>query len=264
MNRRKKLLSSIADAFGKIHDKDRRVTRINMPKECFWELVTRKDSLTDLLNPSDSLPGPLHKNHLQELGRLNISDHYPQRPDSKEFLPETAGKIWGANVYFTKDKLEVLSDDVRYRAGKGIQWPEIERVSPTINEPVDLNIKFFYMGNLTIHVKSRARPIVGISAEETKAIDTLREMITEADFRKYIIHGFILVKGRSGRIYQIFRNRNHTIVWEKGIIIEEVCVRIKDTKIPPTDSLIAFKILIETSEDEFRKLGNVYNMRDAA
>jgi len=116
--------------------------------------------------------------------------------------------------------------------------------------------------NMTIIVHSRAQPIRRAEDNEMTAIETLREMITEAEFRKYMTHGFLLVKGESGCVYQVFRNRSHTLVWEKGEVVEEVCVRIKDRKIPPTDNIIAFKILIETSEDEFRKLGNVYNMRD--
>ncbi len=136
----------------------------------------------------------------------------------------------------------------------------------SINIPFEYSLKevrkYKIRNNLvSILVKSRAEDYRNIPKNEWCAIETLREMITEAEFRKYITHGFILVKGKKGHIYQIFKNRDHTIVWEKGKVIEEVCVRIKDKKIPPTDNVIAFKILIETSEDEFRKLGNVYNMR---
>jgi len=117
---------------------------------------------------------------------------------------------------------------------------------------------------ITIFVPSRAKPLIGISIAETRAIDTLREMITEAEYRRYIKCGFILVKGRSGCIYQVFRNKSHTKVWKRGRVIKEVCVRIKDKKIPLTDNVIAFKVLIEGSEDEFEKLGNVYKMTEAA
>lgn len=114
--------------------------------------------------------------------------------------------------------------------------------------------------NLTVIIKSRARPIRNIPKNEQMAIETLREMISEAEFRKYMAHGFILVKSKSGYVYQIFRNQAHTKVWKNGQLIKEVCVRIKDSKIPPTDNVIAFKILIEGSEEEFEKLGNVYKM----
>ena len=118
--------------------------------------------------------------------------------------------------------------------------------------------------NLTIIIKSRADIITQAPKNEQCALETLREMITETEFRKYIKYGFILVKGKSGNVYQIFRNQSHTKIWYNGKLIEEVCVRIRDRKIPPTDNLIAFKTMIETDEDEFRKLGNVYKMDIAA
>lgn len=118
--------------------------------------------------------------------------------------------------------------------------------------------------NLTIIVKSRADVITNAPKNEQHAIETLREMITETAFRKYIAYGFILVKSKSDKTYQVFRNKAHTKVWKNGKLIEEVCVRIADCKIPPTDNVIAFKTLIEINENEFRKLGNVYNMAKVA
>jgi len=115
-----------------------------------------------------------------------------------------------------------------------------------------------------ILIKSRADDFRSIPKNEWCAIDTLREMITEAEFRKYMKYGFILVQGKGGNIYQLFRQKRHIKVWSNGQVIEEICVRIKDTKIPLTDSVIAFKIMIETDENAFKKLGNVYNMRRAA
>jgi hypothetical protein len=95
---------------------------------------------------------------------------------------------------------------------------------------------------------------------ERKALETLREIISEAEFRKYLRYGFVLVKGQSGRTYQVFKNRSHCKVWLNGKVVEEVCVRIKNKEIPLTDNVVAFKTMIETSEEEFKKLGNVYKM----
>jgi len=118
--------------------------------------------------------------------------------------------------------------------------------------------------NLTIIVKSRAQPINDIPENEWTALNTLREMISEADFRKYLKYGFILVRGQSDFVYQVFRDQSHTKVWKKGKVIKEICVRIEDDNIPPTDNVIAFKVLIEGCEKEFEKLGNIYNMAEAA
>jgi hypothetical protein len=265
--KRQKMLGAIADSFTKIHARDRRVTRINMPRDCFMELVTHRDSLSVMAEQHQSIitSPSLHKNYIMELGRINLSENFLRdgaQADSREQFPDTAGKIWGANVYFTEKKLEILSDDLRYRSGT--KWPQIERMSPTITEPVNINLKFFLMNNITIHIKSRAKPFADISKAEATAIGTLREMITETDFRKYLKYGFILVKGQSGHIFQIFRDKAHTKIWKNGKVIKEVCVMIKDDNIPPTDNVIALKTIIETSEKEFEKLGNVYNMQKVA
>jgi hypothetical protein len=86
---------------------------------------------------------------------------------------------------------------------------------------------------------------------------TLREMISETDFRKYLKYGFVSVKGKKGRIYQIFRDKSHTKVYEDGKLKEEICVRLS-TEVPYTDNVIAFKTMIETSEELFRSSGNIY------
>jgi hypothetical protein len=116
--------------------------------------------------------------------------------------------------------------------------------------------------NLIIQIKSRSNvsQYPGEAEPERKALETLRETITEAEFRKYLRYGFVLVRGQSGRTYQIFKNQSHCKVWLGGKLVEEVCVRLKDKQIPMTDNVIAFKTMIEASEEDFKKLGNVYKM----
>ena len=119
---------------------------------------------------------------------------------------------------------------------------------------------------MAIFVKTRANTIdKNIPKNEQVAIETLREMLTETEFRKYIKYGFILAKGKSGNIYQVFKNKSHTKVWKNGKVIEEVCVRIKsDQNVPPTDNVIAFKTMIETDEQDFKNIGNVYKYANVA
>ena len=124
-------------------------------------------------------------------------------------------------------------------------------------------LKLLPMDRLEINIKkSHRHPINNITESEKIAIETLREMITEAEFRNYIKHQYIIVKTASGKSYQIFRDYTHTIIRNKqGQVLSEVCVRIKDKKVPLTDNVIAFKTMIETNEENFMKLGNVYKMK---
>jgi hypothetical protein len=115
--------------------------------------------------------------------------------------------------------------------------------------------------NLTVLIKHRNSPIpVNQGNPEHQALLTLREMISEAEFRKYLKDGFLLVKIKN-RTYQIFRDKPHTKVYQDGKLIEEVCVRIKDKKIPATDNVIAFKTILEVSEEQLRSMANVYKMK---
>ena len=120
-------------------------------------------------------------------------------------------------------------------------------------------------GLIIISPKTRVDPFSKDAPENERiAADTLREEVSETEFRRYLKYGFILVKGDSGDVYQIFRNRSHTKVWRGGKVIEEICVRITDRSVPATDNMIAFKNIIQFSEEEFKKLGNVYRMEKVA
>jgi hypothetical protein len=116
--------------------------------------------------------------------------------------------------------------------------------------------------NLIVITKSRACPIAGASPAEQKALDTLREMISESDYRKYIKHGFLMVRGSDRDMYQVFRTQSHTKVWRDGKVIEEICVRIKNSNVPPTDNVIAFKTLIEINSEAFKLMGNRFPIAD--
>jgi hypothetical protein len=118
--------------------------------------------------------------------------------------------------------------------------------------------------NLCILTKSRSDKFGQISESEKTTLETLRDMITEQEFRHYLRYGFLAVRGSSGRMYQVFRNQPHTKVWYQGKVVEEVCVRIRDRNVPSTDNIIAFKTMIETNEDMFKSLGNVYKNKEAA
>lgn len=99
---------------------------------------------------------------------------------------------------------------------------------------------------------------------EKTALECLREMISETAFRKYLTYGFLLVNGGEGRTYQVFRGHHHTKVWQQGKVTKEICVSIKDPRVPPTDSVIALKTMIETDETALEKMANVYPMESVA
>jgi hypothetical protein len=96
------------------------------------------------------------------------------------------------------------------------------------------------------------------SAEELKARETLRDMLTEAEWRRYVTNGFLMIKGQSGKWYQIFSSRSERIrVFEKGIQTKVLCIH-SSNECPATDHVINMKILAEIDEPSLWKSANQY------
>jgi len=229
-----RLFEPIIEAFSLIEMGDNRVTRVVLTPQKYRELKSlprMKSTIVYSFDPVTNLP----------IKREEVV--------SKRFA------LWGADITIGA-KNSVYSDRcVGYTSGENNNFIPIA---------VDINFMSYYFNGLAILVKSREKLLKNISNDEARAVETLREMISESEFRGYIKYGFISVKGKSGDVYQIPRLGNHTKVWRNGKVIEEVCVRIADKKIPLTDNVIAFKTIIESNEEEFKKMGNVYKMAKAA
>jgi hypothetical protein len=73
-----------------------------------------------------------------------------------------------------------------------------------------------------------------------------------------VTNGFLMVKGQSGKWYQIFSNRSERVrVFENGIQTKILCIHSSD-ECPPTDHVINMKILAEIDEDSLWKSANQY------
>jgi hypothetical protein len=111
--------------------------------------------------------------------------------------------------------------------------------------------------NITILVRNRQSTLAAkVSAQEQKARDTLRDMISEREYRRYLANGFLMVRSASGRWYQVFTNQRHIRVYEKGALVSEICIHTA-RECPPTDHVIQMKILAETAEELIWDGGNV-------
>ena len=169
------------------------------------------------------------------------------------------------DVHNTGDEINIVPSGYIFNSGQmDHYWIRNKALKLILTK--DYRCKAFATTGLAsfVHVSSRTNVLKGVSHAEEVAIETLREVISEKEFRRYIRDAFIIVKGKNGNTYQVFRDDNHIRVWQLGNIVEEICVVFKDKSIPLTDKVLAFKIMIETDESEFRKLGNVYNMRQVA
>jgi hypothetical protein len=85
---------------------------------------------------------------------------------------------------------------------------------------------------------------------ERRARGTLRRVLGEQKFRNFIKCGFVSVKARSGRVYQVFPGHGITCVYEGETMVERLCV-VLTGNFPPTDSLIVRYLMILNNEQQF-------------
>lgn len=86
---------------------------------------------------------------------------------------------------------------------------------------------------------------------ELRARETLRRVLGDEKFRRFIKNGFTTVRARSGLVYQIFPGHGITNVYRDGQKVERLCVVLRGD-FPPTDSLIMRYLLILNDEQDFR------------
>lgn len=118
------------------------------------------------------------------------------------------------------------------------------------------------MRNHAIIIKGRNSRRVALkmdpASQEIRARTTLREMIIESEYRRYITNGFIMIRAKSGLWYQIFSGATGERVrtYKDGKPFESLCIHT-DRSCPPTDHVINMKILVEIDEDSLRKGANI-------
>jgi len=122
----------------------------------------------------------------------------------------------------------------------------------SVREKVRATIK----NNLLIKVNSRQKSLqTTAQIEEHRARTTLRDMLSEQEWRRYVTNGFIMVKGSSDYWYQIFAHSGVN-VFRHGKKIHYICIHT-DRECPPTDHVINMKLLVEFDEIAVWKGGNI-------
>jgi hypothetical protein len=105
---------------------------------------------------------------------------------------------------------------------------------------------------------------------EMKARNSLRDMITEKEYRRYLSNGYILVKRISTVLpapvrpvklwYQVFNDQRRIQVYKNNKLVEKICIHTDDS-CPPTDHVLNIKMLIETDIHSLYKNANVTTVK---
>lgn len=100
---------------------------------------------------------------------------------------------------------------------------------------------------------SRKHLRLDVDEREMRARQTLRRVVGEDNFRNFLTNGFVTVRAKSGKSYQIFPGYDMTCVFEKGRMVERLCV-VLSGNFPPTDSVIMRYLMILNNEKQFKEL----------
>ena len=88
---------------------------------------------------------------------------------------------------------------------------------------------------------------------EERARQTLRRVLGEERFESFLRSGYVTVRARSGKCYQLFPAHKMTCVYDKGRLVDRLCVVLQG-EFPPTDSLIMRYLMVLNNERQFRQL----------
>lgn len=90
---------------------------------------------------------------------------------------------------------------------------------------------------------------------EIQALQLLRGLVGQDEFRRYLKYGFIMVRGGSGLRYQVRRGRHVVDVWNERGRVDGICVYLQG-QFPPTDDTITRMLMAERDELELWRRGN--------
>ena len=105
--------------------------------------------------------------------------------------------------------------------------------------------------NAPMILTERKSLLVPTNDREVRARGTLRRLLGEDKFFRFLKDGFITVRAKSGLSYQIFPAHGITAVYRDGLQVERLCVVLRGD-FPPTDSLIMRYLVILNDENRFR------------
>ena len=100
-------------------------------------------------------------------------------------------------------------------------------------------------------ITSRRKPMpMEVDEREIRAREMLCRFIGPQLFKRFLRDGFITVVPKSGLTYRIYPGHRMTEVYDRGVMVERLCV-VLNGRFPPTDELVMRYLLILNDEGEF-------------
>jgi len=208
-------------------------------------------------------------------------------------------RMWFKNIIQEHiHQLEARGLDVlKYKANGGIYTVSHPNhidfiLEPTGNITVNINLPAKVLGyekdfseiirevktkikrNLSPNIQFTPKITTIETVEEKKAMQSLRDVVTEKEYRKYLINGYIMISGskyfmevpdkvrglKMPFVYQVFKNQSHIKVYSQGKPVCELCIHTEGC-CPPTDHILNMKMMLEHDEKDLWDASNYYDIR---
>lgn len=93
---------------------------------------------------------------------------------------------------------------------------------------------------------------------QRRALDLLKQILTETQLAAFEKDECIPVDAPSGRKYLIKKGRSGNVFSIKdGKPVERYCIHPSDSEVPEADVMLAQKLMLEANEDEFLRIANM-------
>ncbi len=116
-----------------------------------------------------------------------------------------------------------------------------------------------------MHVRGDKRRALtmDIDIREQRARATLRRIVGEDKFKRFMRDGFLTVVSKTGLTYRIYPGHGISEVYDRGVMVERLCVVLQGG-FTPTDSLLMRYLLILNDEGEFSKYAIKHGVYETA
>ena len=159
----------------------------------------------------------------------------------------TINAKWNEFTHDNTTGYAIGNDGITWEDNSSLYWKE----PPPL--PAGEQLRQIIAQRLAPAIHLRRRRILGIAqnVQEERARATLRRVLGEVGYRNFLSKGCVTVRAASGLWYRIFPGHDMTEVYDRGEMVDKLCV-VMAGSFPPTDSLIMRYLLILNDEEEFR------------
>jgi hypothetical protein len=169
---------------------------------------------------------------------------------------------WAVQVAIAKAKQNLWADcwTTASTNTTSIRWevttPQLTAIWPEQPKPGERLREIIRARQAPLYLPSHRKLLLPTQDDrELRARAAFRRIVGEHNWRTYCAKGYVSVRAKSGRVYQIFAGRDVTRVYENGRLTERLCVQLAD-EYPATDAILMRYVLVLSDEATFRRVAN--------